>query len=201
MKNLEEHLKRDDIKTYTVDSKMALIRAMVEKNRSDPDIMDMMICIEEISELINSLMMNEINRANIINIAEEIVDVRILFQVMRLSFGEKMIFRKKRKLDVHDCTPTGIHRFIINLILELTTLQQKISKYYRIYTKGDKFLSNGTSLDVFVNYEILRRIDSLDRRLDIIHVYFNISDELLTKIENIKYERLEKRYIEGKSDV
>lgn len=175
MKNLDELMKHADKLKYTKKQKKELIEQVYSVLGETTYLT---ICNEEMSELIEVTTEAINNKVDYIHMAEELVDVEICTNVLKVLFNikdselEKVDKKKKKKKSV-----------IINSIMILTKSQQNISKIIREKDGArDKIKST---------------IENMNEATVILQDIFKIKRKDMDKIEALKYKRLEDRIIQG----
>lgn len=130
------------------------------------------ICIEEIAELINVLMLDIIDEFDYIHTTEEVVDVIISMKMIELIGGIQL--PKKMELDV-----VKKKMKLFTLISQLSKAQQNISKYIR----------HG----VIAKDKLIQALSLMDSSVKSIIEMCNIKKKDIAKIETLKFKRLQDR--------
>lgn len=131
----------------------------------------LVICMEEIGELIDVISLNVYDEIDYIHTAEELSDVLVCINAIKVMYrikdkDLKSVNKKKRKVSIFSC------------ISNLAKSQQMISKNIRGKDNGQK---------------IIPTIDLLNQTVeDLINLY-KIKKKDIEKIEALKYQRLEER--------
>lgn len=131
----------------------------------------LVICMEEIGELIDVISLNVYDKVDYIHTAEELSDVLVCINAMTVMYKIKdkdleKVNKKKRNVSIFAC------------ISELAKSQQMISKNIRGKDDGKKIVIAVNMLNQTVE--------------DLINIY-KIKKKDITKIEALKYQRLEER--------
>ena len=131
----------------------------------------LVICMEEIGELIDVISLNVYDKVDYIHTAEELSDVLVWINAMTVMYKIKdkdleKVNKKKRNVSIFTC------------ISELAKSQQMISKNIRGKDDGKKIVIAVNMLNQTVE--------------DLINIY-KIKKKDITKIEALKYQRLEER--------
>lgn len=177
MNNIPELLKTTKLKKYSKGEKMKLLRTSLKMRGRD---IILMMCMEEISELIEVISNNISNGVNYIHTAEEIVDVHIMIEYIKIICKVKQSDLSKIKID----RKKQSRSIVISSIKTLSKCNQLISKIGR----RKEGANDKAAL-------LISNIESTLRELKRI---FKIRKKDIEKIELLKYHRLEKR-IENKS--
>jgi hypothetical protein len=172
MDNLEKLMKDKNLPKYTKKKKRELLaRSIDDAGKTHILIMAM----EEISELIEVLATNaSASKINYVHTAEEIVDVKIMIEYMKIIFSVKDSDIK----DVKTKKPSKKNP-IFNSIASLTLYQQMISKYLR---RRDYAFKRCAKMIPEMNVSICEIIS-----------LFKIKKKDMDKIESLKYQRIEER--------
>jgi hypothetical protein len=164
-------MKHADKLKYNKKQKMELIADMYSFIGED---LYLVLCMEEIAELIEVTSDCTNNKIDYIHMAEELVDVKISIACMLFIFNlkesdlSKVDKRKKKKNSV-----------IIESIQNLSKAQQCISKFIR---KSDN-----------ASDKVLLAINNMNDAMITLASIFKIKKKDMDKIEAIKYKRLEER--------
>ena len=138
----------------------------------------LIICMEEIAELIDVASESINSKCDYIHLAEEIVDVMISIEIMKVIFGIKdseltKIDKKKSKKNSR----------LISSIQNLSKAQQNISKYLRYGEEAES--------------KIIPALNMMNESVYYISDIFKIKNKDIDKIQNLKYKRLEERIKSG----
>lgn len=135
----------------------------------------MMLCIEEISELIDVIVVNMTDKIDYLHTVEEIADVKFSAQYIKTicNIDDKDIKPYKKK-------KTNKNR-IFAIISSLAHTQQMINKYLR--GKKDR------------HEKIINAYNKLIADIIILEKFFKIKDKDVEKMMNIKIHRTEERII------
>lgn len=137
----------------------------------------LMVCVEEIAELIEVIINNN-KHINYIHTAEEIADVRISINIILVICDIK-----SSKIGKIDTKKKSKKQTISNMLNNLSKSQQYISKYVRCRKDGDEKLVSALSMMAKACYDA--------------ETIYKIKKKDIEKIENIKYERLLNRLTNG----
>ena len=137
----------------------------------------LVVCMEEISELINVATSNICDKLDYIHTAEEIADVYVCMDILQVMFQvptkkiNKVVIKKKKK------------SILFEALADLSSAQQGISKIYRNKDKSEENVA-----DI---------INMMNRSCVILTDQFKIKKKDIEKIIDLKYWRLENRISDG----
>lgn len=136
------------------------------------------ICMEEVAELIDVIAGNVVDKVDYIHTAEEIADVLISVEYMKLIYGIS-------KEEIDDVKKTKMKKKNIALctIITLANAQQTISKTIR--RKSDSY------------HKIVPMVQSIIDCAEASIKLFKIKKKDIARIQLLKYKRLEERLING----
>ena len=171
MENLEKLIKEKNLPKYTKKKKKELLTASID-DAGKTHILIM--AMEEIAELIEVLARNaSSNKINYIHTVEEIVDVRVMIEYMKIIFDVK-------DSDIKDKVKKNNKKNgIFSSISSLSLSQQIISKYLRRRDYAYK--------------RCIKMIPELNNTVNDIISIFKVKKKDMEKIESIKYRRIEER--------
>ena len=176
MDNLDKLLKSKDTDKILYSKKEK--RTLREKSLGTLGVQyQLVICMEEIAELIDVISSNINDKFDYIHTAEELVDVKICTDYIMQIYGIKESERKKSKRKITKKT------YMLS-VGDLSKAQMKISKLIR-YKDG----AEDNLIDI-IEY-MLNSVEELT-------TLFKIKRKDANKIENLKYARLEQRLVYGK---
>lgn len=176
MENLKELMKTTNKLKFTRTHKKMLIASAYETLGYETYLS---ICMEEMAELIEVVSDNISDKVDYIHTAEEIVDVMISIEIIKVIFGIKdneldKIDKKKVK---------SKNKVIFKSIATLSKSQQIISKNIRGKNDADA--------------KIIPMLNNLNETLYDIISLFKIKRKDLDKIELLKFDRLNTRLMNG----
>ena len=132
----------------------------------------LVICMEEIGELIDVVSLNVYDNVDYIHTAEELADVLVCIDAMKTMNRikdkdlDKVCKKQKKKVSIFEC------------ISNLAKSQQAISKNIRGKDNGSKFIPT---------------INLLNETIENLIFIYKIKKKDIEKIEALKYKRLEDR--------
>lgn len=173
MNNLKEYMK-GDVPSYSKKQERELIMGALNMLGEDKYLT---ICIEELSELNEVITSNTLSKVNYIHTAEEIVDVMISTNIIKLVCGvsNSQLKKKSPKIKKKNVLMTSVHN--------IAKSQQNVSKYIRWKKDGyDK---------------VIDALNLLNETIPILIDFFKIKKKDLEKMRNIKLKRLEERLMYG----
>lgn len=176
MNNIPQLMKKVSNIKYTKKEKKELIEQAL---KIMGDTKYLVICMEEISELIEVISDNINNKIDYIHTAEEIVDVKICIEIMKQIFyisDSKLEKVNKKKLKKNKSV-------VFTSLTTLSKAQQNISKCIRNKNGSDD--------------KIISTLNNLNETVCQLILLFKIKEKDLSKIELLKYNRLEERIING----
>jgi hypothetical protein len=181
MNNLEELIKTADKLKYTKSMKCFARRNALNILGRDTYLV---LCIEELGELVEVVATNAMNKTEYIHTAEELVDVYICMDIMKTIYG--ISDKQLDKLDKHHVKASK--SIVLSSIADLSNMQQIISKTIRAKSEAKR----SKAFD-----KILPQMNIIYKDLYIISKYFNIKKKDINRIEALKYQRLVQRITLG----
>lgn len=176
MDNLDKLLKSKEYDKIMYSKKQK--KALREKSLNALGInYQLVICMEEIAELIDVVSSNINEKVDYVHTAEELVDVKICADyIMHIyDMKEPSIKHGKRKNN---------KKTYLGSIGNLSHAQMKISKLIRYKNGAENYL-----------YDI---VENMLNSVEELATLFKIKKKDLNKIENLKYARLEQRLVYGR---
>lgn len=176
MENIEKEVQSVGNLKYTKKQKAELLANSIYTAGSS---IILVMAMEEVSELIQVITSNQTSKTDYWHTLEEVVDVSIMYEYMKIIFevGEKEIKKsKKRKSKKKDV-------LILEYINLLATVQQDMSKYIRRKNHSEQRCIEAMSLmkeciDFFISHYKLKKSD-------------------MQAVEFLKLQRLEERLLHG----
>lgn len=178
MNNLKELFKNSDKLSFSEKEKTHLI---YEGIRNAGATIDLIICLEEYSELINVLASNLLLQFDYLHTLEEVEDVRLTSRYIIAICGIKQ-HELENDLTVHPYKKQD-HGEIIDFIRHLSKYQQNLTKYLRRYSNS--------------RMNLITTINHSNRTLDDIIEFYHIDRNDLEKMENLKFKRLQDKLKNG----
>ena len=173
MTNLKEVMKKFDM-TFSQKHRESLINDAHDILGTDRYLM---LCVEEIAELINAIVNNE-KDVNYIHTAEEIADVRNSINII-LTICDI----KSSKIGKIDTKRRSKKQTKLSILNNLSKAQQNISKFVRCRKDCDD--------------KLLSALNMMSKACYDAEILYKIKRKDIEKIENIKFERLWNRLNNG----
>ena len=176
MENIEKEVQSVGNLKYTKKQKMELLSNSIYTAGTS---IILVMAMEEVSELIQIVTDNQTGKLDYWHSLEEVVDVSIMYEYMKIIFsvGEKEIKKTKRKKSKKK------DALLLEYIHLLAVVQQDISKYIRRKNHSEQRCIEAMSI--------------MKECVDFFTEYYKLKKSDMQAVEFLKLQRLEERLLHG----